>query len=128
MAARHIVGGVGGVLIAVWAATAGLAGPQAIAPAADAASGQALYQRNCAACHGPEARGGLKLGDATAADLRWDYLGPQYHQDSVLVTRAIIQGLDQDGKALDDVMPRWQGKLTVFPQLKCYRAVYSSLR
>lgn len=112
MAVRSIFGVLGGLLLAAWATSATWAQPQAVAMSASAASGQALFQQSCAACHGADAKGGVKLGDATAADLRWQTLGPTYHNDPALVTRAITQGLDQDGQALDDVMPRWQGKLT----------------
>lgn len=116
MTTRAIIGGALGVLVAAGLATATFAaGPPAPASApaaADAAAGQQLYSQYCAACHGPEAKGGVKLGDATSADLRWQTLGPTYHSDPALVQRAILQGQDQDGQALDDVMPRWQGKLT----------------
>jgi hypothetical protein len=44
--------------------------------------------------------------------VRWQTLGPTYHNDPALVQRAVLQGQDQDGQALDDVMPRWQGQLT----------------
>lgn len=116
MTTRAIIGGALGVLVAAGLATATFAaGPPAPASApaaADAAAGQQLYSQYCAACHGPDAKGGVKLGDATSADLRWQTLGPTYHSDPALVQRAILQGQDQDGQALDDVMPRWQGKLT----------------
>jgi mono/diheme cytochrome c family protein len=115
MATRVILGGILGVLVAMGLMTvtfaAGPPAPQA-ADASDAATGQQLYTQYCGACHGPDAKGGAKLGDATSADLRWQALGPTYHNDPALVQRAILQGQDQDGQALDDVMPRWQGKLT----------------
>jgi mono/diheme cytochrome c family protein len=115
MATRAIVGGILGVLVAMGLMTATFAaGPPApqAADTSDAAAGQQLYTQYCGACHGPDAKGGVKLGDATSADLRWQALGPTYHNDPALVQRAILQGQDQDGQALDDVMPRWQGKLT----------------
>lgn len=116
MTTRTIVGGVLGLLMAAGLATAtfaaGSPAPAGAPPAADAATGQQLYSQYCAACHGPDAKGGVKLGDATSADLRWQALGPTYHNDPALVQRAVLQGQDQDGQVLDDVMPRWQGKLT----------------
>lgn len=116
MTTKRIVGGLAAIGLAVGVATttfaAGPSAPAGAPPAADAATGQQLYGQYCAACHGPDARGGAKLGDATSADLRWQTLGPTYHNDTALVQRAILQGRDQDGQGLDDVMPRWQGKLT----------------
>jgi mono/diheme cytochrome c family protein len=116
MATRAIIGGVLGVLVAMGLLPAAFAaGPPAPArapSAAEATTGQQLYSQYCGACHGPEAKGGVTLGDATSADLRWQTLGPTYHNDPALVQRAILHGQDQDGQALDDVMPRWQGTLT----------------
>lgn len=112
MVAKVFLGGIAGSLVAAGLATATFAAGPPAPPAANATAGQTLYQQNCAACHGPDAKGGLKLGDATAADLRWQTLGPTYHNNTALVQRAILQGLDQDGQPLDTVMPRWQGTLT----------------
>ena len=112
MPIRLVLGTIAGRVAIAWLGLAAFPSRAAPPLVADAAAGQALYQQNCQACHGPDAKGGIKLGDATAADLRWDQLGPTYHNDPTLVARAISQGLDQDGQALDDVMPRWQGKLT----------------
>ncbi len=77
-----------------------------------AAEGQSLFADDCATCHGQNAAGGYTMGAATSADLRWASLGPMYNTDTTLVSRAILQGLDQDGKDLDPVMPRWNGDLT----------------
>jgi mono/diheme cytochrome c family protein len=112
MATRAIIGGVLGVVVAMGLMPAAFAAGPPAPQGADATAGQQLYGQYCGACHGPEAKGGVKLGDATSADLRWQTLGPTYHNDPALVQRAILQGQDQDGQALDDVMPRWQGKLT----------------
>jgi mono/diheme cytochrome c family protein len=116
MTTRTILGGILGLLVAAGLATvtfaAGPPAPAGAPSAADTAAGQQLYSQYCGACHGPDAKGGVKLGDATSADLRWQTLGPTYRNDPALVQRAILQGQDQDGKGLDDVMPRWQGKLT----------------
>ncbi|MFI5269958.1 MAG: c-type cytochrome [Chloroflexota bacterium] len=112
MPKRMLLGGIVGLVGLAWLGLAAFPSQAAAPLVADAAAGQTLYQQNCQSCHGADAKGGVKLGDATAADLRWDQIGPAYHQDPTLVARAITQGLDQDGKALDDVMPRWQGKLT----------------
>jgi LPXTG-motif cell wall-anchored protein len=79
--------------------------------AADATNGQALFQTNCASCHGANAEGGIKVGSVTAPDIRWSAIGPDF-KDSATVQRAILQGLDENGSALDPAMPRFQGKLT----------------
>lgn len=82
------------------------------ASAADIAVGQTAYRSYCASCHGANAAGGIKLGSATSADLRWNHLGPMYHDDPALIRRAILTGKDEAGKDLNPVMPHWQGQLT----------------
>jgi len=64
----------------------------------------------CAACHKPDGAGGMHLtGGATSADLRFDSLvkkaKPPY--TLALLERAISTGVDNQGKKLDPVMPRW---------------------
>ena len=75
-------------------------------------AGKELYQTNCAACHGANGAGGLKIGNSTAADLQSPKLENTYHNSDALIARAILEGKDQNGKNLDPEMPRWQGKLT----------------
>lgn len=65
----------------------------------------------CAACHQPNGRGGTHLpGGATSADLRFSALlktaKPPY--TLALLERAISTGVDNEGKKLDPVMPRWR--------------------
>jgi len=76
------------------------------------ATGQQLYQTDCARCHGENGAGGIKVDTAVAADLRQPQLGPMYGNDPARLRRAIIEGLDQDGKPLDVAMPRWNGVLS----------------
>ncbi|MCL4541305.1 MAG: c-type cytochrome, partial [Chloroflexi bacterium] len=102
---------VAGLLLPMGAVTAQGASTQ---NAATAAAGKDLFQTYCSTCHGPNAAGGIKLGDAVSADIRWQAIGPRYHDDPQLVTRAILDGLDEHGKPLDDAMPRW--KETLSPQ------------
>ncbi|MFN2527799.1 MAG: cytochrome c [Candidatus Baltobacteraceae bacterium] len=64
----------------------------------------------CAACHKANGAGGMHLpGGATSADLRYNALvkkaKPPY--TLALVERAISAGVDNQGKKLDPVMPRW---------------------
>ncbi len=85
------------------------------APSQDATQGKALFDKNCASCHGASAAGGIKIGSATSADIRWSRIGPagkNYRGDESLIKRAILTGKDEKGEDLDPVMPRWQGKLT----------------
>ena len=85
------------------------------ASAANATNGKALFDKNCASCHGANAAGGVKVGGATAPDLRWSRIGPagkNYRGNESLIQRAILSGKDEDGGDLDAAMPRWQGKLT----------------
>jgi cytochrome c oxidase subunit 2 len=75
----------------------------------------------CAACHGPEGRGGspVMMGTAIPPDIRYDVLTgkvpeaggekmdhPPY--TDATIARAITQGVDPAGKPLDWTMPRWQ--------------------
>ncbi len=76
------------------------------------AEGKRLYDSSCAACHKATGEGGVKLGTATSADLRWPALGPTFKNDTALVRRAILEGLDEEGKPLDVAMPKFQGRLT----------------
>ncbi|MCL4543004.1 MAG: cytochrome c [Chloroflexi bacterium] len=99
------------LLLWMGAGTARAAASRASATGSPAA-GKELYGTYCSTCHGPDAKGGIKLGDATSADIRWSAIGTRYHNDPALVSRAILQGLDEEGKPLDDVMPRWKGTLT----------------
>jgi cytochrome c oxidase subunit 2 len=94
------------------AAVTASAKPAAAENSAEVAAGKETFQTNCAACHGADAAGGIKLGSATSADLRWNSLDKMYHGDQALIRRAILSGKDEDGEDLNPVMPRWQGKLS----------------
>jgi mono/diheme cytochrome c family protein len=74
---------------------------------------------SCVNCHGPEGRGGrpVMMLRAIPADIRYDSLisgkydpageaGTPYTDE--LIIRAIREGVDPDGKPLDQGMPRWQ--------------------
>ena len=65
---------------------------------------------SCAACHRIDGSGGLKFpGGAKSADLRRKALSsvkPPY--TLALLERAISKGIDNEGKPLDKVMPRWK--------------------
>ncbi|APC15084.1 cytochrome C [Pseudomonas frederiksbergensis] len=61
--------------------------------------GEALFQENCSACHGPRGMGGSapKLaGDAS----EWK---------SKTFERAVLNGVDDHGKPLKAPMPHWSG-------------------
>jgi len=65
---------------------------------------------SCAACHGANGAGGVHLpGGAVSADLRQKALAavkPAYTLQSL--ERAISTGVDNQGKSLNPVMPRWK--------------------
>jgi len=65
---------------------------------------------SCAACHGANGAGGVHLpGGAVSADLRQKALAsvkPAYTLQSL--ERAISTGVDNQGKPLNPVMPRWR--------------------
>ena len=85
---------------------------QPLAAPAGASPGEVLFYQNCSVCHGTDGAGGKDIGTSTAADLRWAKLSQTYNNDPSLIARAILQHLDQDGKALDPEMPKWDGTLT----------------
>jgi mono/diheme cytochrome c family protein len=101
----------------------------ATSPAQSAANGRSIFmtgrdldgvqihaksrplRASCAACHKPDGSGGVRFPDgAVSADLRHAALvTKQKHPYTVdLLERAISAGIDNEGKPLDPVMPRWQ--------------------
>ncbi|MHB8461112.1 MAG: c-type cytochrome [Vulcanimicrobiaceae bacterium] len=65
---------------------------------------------SCQACHGANGAGGVHLpGGAVSADLRYSALisGQKHPYTIALLERAISTGIDDDGDALNPVMPRW---------------------
>ncbi|MFZ3219438.1 MAG: cytochrome c [Rhodoferax sp.] len=75
----------------------------ALSASAGELNGQALYQQNCAACHGETGKGGKK-----------DVKGPRLAGDSSkwkvsLFQRAVLEGIDDHGKPLESAMPHWKG-------------------
>ena len=66
---------------------------------------------SCEACHRADGSGGMRLpGSVTSADLRHAALVIQqkHPYDLALLERAISTGVDNEGKPLDKVMPRWR--------------------
>lgn len=77
------------------------------------AAGQEVFQSDCASCHGGQALGGLSFGSVQSADIRGGHLRalqPPYTEG--LLSRAIADGVDQRGQALNSAMPRWKGILS----------------
>ncbi|WP_040652348.1 c-type cytochrome [Pseudogulbenkiania ferrooxidans] len=65
---------------------------------AAAPGGKALYQDNCASCHGAKGQGGngpRLVGDASQWPAR-------------LFQRAVLSGIDDHGRPLKAAMPHWQ--------------------
>ncbi len=110
----QVVGSIPVILILAWVI---VAGSSATAPAASttakAGKGKALFETNCASCHGANGAGGVKMGSANSADLRAPGLEKTYHKKNALLRRAILDGKDEKGGSLDTAMPRWRGKLSV---------------
>ena len=67
---------------------------------ADAAEGAVLFQSNCAACHGEDARGVEGSGAPNLTDADWVYGG-----DAARLRQTLIAG--RQGQ-----MPSWQSLLT----------------
>ncbi len=66
---------------------------------------------NCAACHRMNGSGGVHLPNgAVSADLRHKALvtGQKHPYTLALLERAISTGVDNEGQALNPVMPRWK--------------------
>jgi cytochrome c oxidase subunit 2 len=66
----------------------------------------------CVSCHGPEGRGGelyMMMTSFDVPDITWYALtekdDPPYTVNTL--KRAITEGLDQEGKPLEEFMPRW---------------------
>ncbi len=84
----------------------------------------------CAACHGPDGRGGapVMMGTAIPPDIRYQALTTGSYEPGekatpytdTLIQRAVTQGLDADGKPLDGTMPRWQMSDADFADLLTY--------
>jgi len=73
-----------------------LLSPLAVASPLD---GRALFETNCAACHGAAGE-----GTAIAPKLA----GDSSHWSAALFRRAVLTGVDDKGKALKAPMPHWQ--------------------
>ncbi len=104
-----------GLISLVWAGLGAMPASTKAAGAAKttaAGAGKQLFQANCSSCHGANGVGGIKVGDATSADLRQSKLEPAYRKNVKLLQRAILDGKDEDGGSLNQAMPRWKGKLT----------------
>lgn len=86
--------------------------PSSDSSSAVVAAGEKLYQTNCAFCHGTNGAGGMKIGDSTATDIRFNALNDMYNGDWSLAEDAILDGKDEEGENLDEEMPRWKGKLS----------------
>jgi mono/diheme cytochrome c family protein len=80
-----------------------------------------VHGGGCAACHGPDGRGGTRvmMGTAIPSDIRYHHLvEEEAHEEDegeehppytdALIKRAIREGLDPAGRPLDRTMPRWQ--------------------
>jgi hypothetical protein len=94
-------------------------GEQGIVPRT--ATGPGMMGGGCVTCHGIDGRGGsfsMMMGSFRAPDVTYDTLTGQHaeegeHADDAGWTdedirRAIEDGLEPDGDALDPFMPRWQ--------------------
>lgn len=80
--------------------------------AGDVAAGKTLFLQKCAVCHKQDATGGVSFGDVKSADLTEASLEPLYHKDAAKMKASVLDGIDEEGGALDKVMPHWRGKIT----------------
>ena len=76
-----------------------------------------MHGGGCAACHGPDGRGGtiVMMGRFTAPNITYKVLTSGMHDEEThtpytdeLIKRAITRGIESDGERLSENMPRWQ--------------------
>ncbi|WP_174874868.1 c-type cytochrome [Vogesella oryzae] len=78
----------------------GLCCYSALASAGDNSKGKELFQTNCAACHGEHGEGKHGVAPRLAGDAsRWSLK---------LFERAVLSGVDDNGRKLKLMMPHWQ--------------------
>lgn len=106
---RHMMGGGHGMMGRDWGATDDSGSAITGAPAQ---AGAALFRQNCASCHGENGAGGLRIGNATSADLRAPGLEDRYRHSDTALAGAILKGTDEKGRRLSPAMPRFQGSLS----------------
>lgn len=65
---------------------------------------------SCASCHGSDGQGGLPImmSSTKAPAITYKSLTQKEEFTDKLIKRAITQGLDEAGKPLDPIMPRWE--------------------
>ncbi len=83
-------------------------------PGVDLALGKKVFADNCAACHGPEAKGNRELGAPDLTDKLWFYGSDK---------KIIMEGV-QNGRG--GVMPAWEGRLSD-PTIKALAVYVHSL-
>jgi len=64
--------------------------------------GRSLFQQNCASCHGDTGKGGV--GDVKGPRL----VGDSSKWSAKLFARAVLEGKDDEGRALKAGMPHWK--------------------
>ena len=77
-----------------------LSGATAPKPAGNAEAGKAVYTANCAACHGPDAKGKIEVGAPDLTDRYWTHGG-----DETSIYSVVWGGLQGQ-------MPSWEGRLS----------------
>ncbi len=88
---------------------------------AAAADGKAIFEGNCAGCHGPQAKGAVGPSLKNAANWKYD-----------LFKRAVLMGKDSQGKALKPPMPLFgqvgfSGKKPTDTQLKALQTYLKTI-
>ncbi len=99
----------------------------ALSASAAELNGKALFQENCASCHGDTGKGG-----------KLEIKGPRLVGDAStwklpVFQRAVLEGIDDNGRALEAAMPHWKNSsfkadAGVAPRKEEVAAIYRYLR
>ena len=68
--------------------------------------GKPLFMQNCAACHGPEAKGNQTIGAPDLTDEDW-----LYGSSEAIITETVTKGRHNDPSAGSRAMPAWKDAL-----------------
>lgn len=101
-----------GAVAACGSAAAPSSAPSSAAPVlTGAAAGQVIFEQSCASCHGTGGVGQKFTMDNNTIEvpaITYPELEALYHDKyDTMVVDTIVKGVDEEGQALNRMMPRW---------------------